>query len=81
MKKILLSLLLVSGICFAEENINPKSDGPFEKGRLVYQMTTGVLDFVVTDLKTGCQFMYKNGYNSGVSLGCFPELIDPKFKK
>lgn len=82
MKKILLALLLVTGFVQAEQAINPKESGPFEAGRIVSQETTGSWDRVFTDKKTGCQ--YANQVNTGtgtVLLGCFPEYIDPKFKK
>lgn len=84
MKKILLALLLVSGIAQAELAIDPKDEGPFESGRIVQQQTSGAFGTVVTDKKTGCQYgiVALGGIGAtSVALGCFPELIDPKFKK
>jgi len=83
MRKIVLGLLLLSGVAHAQQAINPKEAGPFEKDRLVYQPTTSTpIDYIITDLKTGCQFMKTNSdYSPPALLGCFPELIDPKFKK
>ena len=71
------------GSVYAAEPIDPKESGPFEEGRLVYQKTTSIpIDFVITDLKTGCQYMKTNSNSSpAVLLGCSPEYIDPKFKK
>ena len=83
MKKIILGLLLLSGVSHAQRAIDPKESGPFEEGRLIYQPTTSApIDYIITDLKTGCQFMKSNSeHSSSTLLGCFPELIDPKFKK
>lgn len=82
MKKIILILLLVSGFVKAEDKVNPKSGGPLEEGRLVSQDVTGYPTAVITDLKTGCQFMvFTGGSYSATPIGCFPELADPKFKK
>lgn len=83
MKKIVLGLLLVSGFSHAQQAIDPKESGPFEKGRLIYQATTSIpVDYVITDLKTGCQYMKTTeGAGTPVLLGCFPELVDTKFKK
>lgn len=82
MKKILLALLLVSGIVQAEVAIDPSDSGPFEAGRIVSQKTSGAWDRVITDKKTGCQYAFQFNTGTGsVLLGCFPEFIDPKFKK
>lgn len=82
MKKILLALLLVSGVVQAETKIYPEEDGPVEKGRFVQQDISGYPRAIITDLKSGCQFMvFTGGSYSATPLGCFPELIDPKFKK
>ena len=83
MRKIILGLLLLSGISQAQQTVSPKESGPFENGRLVYQSTSSALiDYVITDLKTGFQYIKTSDTgSSAVLLGCFPELIDPKFKK
>lgn len=82
MKKILLALLLVAGVVQAEEKIYPQQDGPVEKGRFVQQTVTGYPSAIITDLKSGCQFLvFTGGSYSATPLGCFPEFIDPKFKK
>lgn len=82
MKKILLALLLISSVALAESPIDPKESGPFEAGRIIQQATTGTWDRVITDKKTGCQYALQFNTGTGtVLLGCFPELIDPKFKK
>jgi hypothetical protein len=84
MKKILLALLLVTGFVQAERQIDPSDSGPLEPGRLVSQSTNGPVTTVVTDKKTGCQygFIALAGIGIGsISLGCFPEYVDPKFKK
>lgn len=82
MNKFILVLLFVSGLVNAETAIDPKEDGPFEKGRLVYQTTSSrPVDYVITDLKTGCQYMQRSGPTPSVLLGCSPEYISPKFKK
>lgn len=82
MKKILLALLLVVGSVHAESAVDPSESGPFEEGRIVSQKTSGVWDRVITDKKTGCQYALQFNTGTGtVLLGCFPEYIDPKFKK
>lgn len=82
MKKIFLALLLVSGFVQAEEKIYPEQDGPVEKGRFVQQDVSGYPKAIITDLKSGCQFMvFTGGSFSATPIGCFPEFIDPKFKK
>lgn len=81
MKKIILSLLLVSVAVQAETKIQPQEDGPVEKDRIVSQLTSGILDRVITDKKTGCQYGITIVAKTHINLGCFPEYIDPKFKK
>lgn len=84
MKKILLALLLVTGLAQAEEKIYPEQDGPVEKGRFVQQNVSGYPKAIITDLKSGCQFMVftvRWRSYSATPIGCFPEFIDPKFKK
>lgn len=82
MKKVLLALLLVSGAALAETPIDPTETGPVERGRFVSQDVSGYPRAIITDLKTGCQFMMFSGTAyTATPLGCFPDLISPKFKK
>lgn len=82
MKKIIFMLvILIAGCGSAEVEKETPKEFPIEEGR--FDFTEGVIGRnidIVTDKKTGCQYLYR--YNGGmVSLGCFPEYISPKFKK
>lgn len=83
MKKILLTLLTVTGFAGATEytinNING-SEGPYKSGRLVVQQTGE--GYIYTDRKTGCQwYVISTGTDARIDLGCFPEFISEEFKK
>lgn len=75
MKKLLIGLLFVSFGVLADTV--PKTNGfndskVVEDGRFVQTGMTGALDYIITDTKTGCQFVVV--YNGGIiNLGCFGE--------
>lgn len=85
MKKLILMLILVfaADVVHGETAVNPKEDGPFEKDRLVTQKVNGDTEnYILTDLKTGCQYVGNDGYGHRLTLlGCSPEYISDKFKK
>lgn len=81
MKYLLTALLIFSSSVFAKES-NPKQNNPYvETGRIEYVGMTGAVDVIITDKKTGCQYMTFFGYSAeSVLLGCFDEYKDPKFQ-
>lgn len=77
MKKFILALLLVSPMVFAGESIvTPSNNGSkyVESDRFVVTDMKNPLDRVITDTKSGCQFLitYGNGI-SQIMIGCFEE--------
>lgn len=74
-KALLIALCLVAPVVMADTV--PKTNGfddskVVDKGRFVQTGMTGALDYIITDTKTGCQFVVV--YNGGIiNLGCFEE--------
>lgn len=77
MKKLLLTVLLISSFSvLAGDNLMRPSDRSeyVTESRFVKTPMTNPADFVITDTKTGCQYLLS--YGSGVAqtpLGCFEE--------
>lgn len=84
MKVGILVILLIVGVSFAfttDASSDPSwsEDQYVEKGRFETVKMTGVIDSVVTDTKTGCQYMVI--FQSSIAaLGCFDEYKKPKAK-
>lgn len=64
----------------AASNPSTWGDSPYvETGRFETTKMTGVIDNIVTDTKTGCQYMVI--YQSSIApLGCFPQYKKPESK-
>lgn len=76
LKKILLTtLVLCSFSATADGLMRPSNTSEYvTEGRFVKTPMTNPADFVITDTKTGCQYLLS--YGSGVAqtpLGCFEE--------
>lgn len=77
MKKILIgiALILAAGSTQAALESNAKDKSPYvEDGRLESSRMSGIVDWVITDKKTGCQYMVISGGSNQIQLlGCFDE--------
>ena len=76
MKKLLLTALLISSFSALADGILKPSDPSqyVDKDRFVKTPMANPADFIITDTKTGCQYML--AYGGGVAitpLGCFEE--------
>ena len=79
MKYILLSLALFSTAALADNTAEPVKPSPYvEPDRFVTTpMRSSAIDYIITDTKTGCQYMisYLSGGETSQNLGCFPQYI------
>lgn len=80
MKKLLIGLLFVSSSVIAgqgDSKVKPKEESTYVTSeRFVTPAMTGKLETIVTDTKTGCQYMILEGggySRPSVHLGCFEE--------
>lgn len=77
MKKVFLALLAFSSVVSAKDfPVNPSGDGSkyVDEDRFMSTSMANPMDKVITDTKTGCQFLitYGNGV-SQIMVGCFEE--------
>ena len=81
MKKLLLTALLISSFSAVankyDETVEPKMPSDYvTQDRFVSTAMRGVLDTIITDTKTGCQYIVVDagGYSKPATpLGCFEE--------
>lgn len=79
MKKLLLTVLLISSFSvLAGDNLVQPSDRSLyvTQDRFVTTSMRGTLEYIITDTKTGCQYivMDAGGYSKPATpLGCFEE--------
>lgn len=79
MKKLLLTVLLISSFSvLAGDNLVQPSDRSLyvTQDRFVTTSMRGALEYIITDTKTGCQYivMDAGGYSKPATpLGCFEE--------
>ncbi len=82
MKKLLIGLLLVSFGSMAaigDETVRPKRESDLvSSDRFVSTWMANPLDYIITDTKTGCQYMLNASFKSVVLLGCFDEYKKAK---
>lgn len=79
MKKILcgLALMFVAMSAQAVTFSQPLDKNDYvERDRFETVRTSGFVDFIITDKKTGCQFMWISGQLE--ALGCFDDYKDKK---
>lgn len=74
-KLIALSMLLIAGCTEAKDISQPKDTTKYvEQDRFITISTTGFIDKIITDTKTGCQYMALGGEGWSITpLGCFEE--------
>lgn len=82
MKKLLIGLLAaVSLNAVAATAERAKTNPEFiESGRIYVSNMTGLVDYIITDTKTGCQYLSISG-RAATPLGCFDEYKKDTKKK
>lgn len=81
MKKLLIGLLLVStsAVAYKDEPIKPKGSSEYvDDGRFISTYMPNPMDYIITDTKTGCQYMTGASYKNATLLGCFDEYKKAK---
>lgn len=77
MKKLLIGLLLVSASASAgyrDMVVKPKGPSDYvDPDRFISTYMQDPLDYVITDTKTGCQYLMGATHKPAVLLGCFDE--------
>lgn len=70
MKYFICFLFIFSLNCFAESDSEPRGKSEFiKKGCFEYSGMSGIIDWVITDKETGCQYLVIQ--NETTPLGCF----------
>lgn len=79
MKYILIALALFSTASFADQTPEPNNPSPYvEPNRFITTPMRGsAIDYIVTDTKTGCQYLisYMGNGETSQRLGCFQEYV------
>lgn len=74
MKKMLIGVALMLAACTAQaiSYSQPLDESPYvERDRFETVRMSGFVDQIITDKKSGCQYMWVSGHM--VMLGCFEE--------